>query len=119
MYKQREIVLIRYPFSDFSNFKLRPVLVVSNNNYNQTFPDILLCGITSNLFQDAYSIPLNNMDLESGFLPHSSVIKCHILHSIDASLIIKKVALITDAKFTEVLDRINALISISNVSGAI
>lgn len=67
MYKQKGIVLIRYPFSDFSNFKLRPVLVVSNDNYNQTFPDILLCGITSNLFQDAYSFQLSNTDLESGF----------------------------------------------------
>ncbi len=119
MYKQKEIVLIRYPFSDFSNFKLRPVLVVSNDSYNQTFPDILLCGITSNTFQDAYSLQLSNTDLVSGFLPHTSVVKCHILHSIDASLIIKRVAIITDIKFIEVLDKIRTLVSLPNLSGVI
>lgn len=119
MYKQKEIVLIRYPFTDFSNFKLRPVLVVSNNNYNQNFPDILLCGITSNIFQDAFSVQVSNTDLETGFLPHTSIIKCHILHSIDASLIIRKVALITDIKFVEVVEKIRTLISLSNIPGLI
>jgi hypothetical protein len=64
------------------------------------------------MFQDAYSIQVSNTDLESGFLPRTSVVKCHILHSIDASLIIKRVALITDVKFVEVIDRIKTLISL-------
>ena len=116
MFKQKEIVLIRYPFSDFSDFKLRPILVVSNDYYNQNFPDILLCGITSNMFQDAFSISLTNEDLETGFLPRPSVVKCHILHSIDSSLIIRKVAALNDIKFGEVTDKIKTLISLPNIN---
>ena len=33
--KQRDIILIKFPFSDLSGAKVRPALVISNNQYNQ------------------------------------------------------------------------------------
>lgn len=42
MYKQSEIVLVPFPYSDLSYTKKRPVLIVSNNEYNLKYPDILL-----------------------------------------------------------------------------
>ncbi len=43
MYKQREIVLVPFPYSDLSAVKRRPVLVISNDDYNISYPDILVC----------------------------------------------------------------------------
>lgn len=74
-YKQREIVLVPFPYSDLSAVKKRPVLIISNNRYNTIFPDILVCVITSNLFKDQYSLLINEGDLEIGILPEPSVIK--------------------------------------------
>ena len=47
-YKQREVVLVPFPYADLSATKRRPVLIVSNNDYNNSFPDVLVCVITSN-----------------------------------------------------------------------
>ena len=54
MYKQREIVLVPFPYSDLSSTKRRPVLIVSNDDYNQMFQDVVVCVITSNQQTDDY-----------------------------------------------------------------
>ncbi len=110
MYKQREIVLVAFPYSDLSSSKRRPVLVLSNDNYNKNYPDILVCVITSNLFKDDYSVELADADLESGLLPESSVIKCHKLFTIDQTKIIRKFSVLKDQKFSEVTGAVNRLI---------
>ncbi|MBD0368472.1 MAG: type II toxin-antitoxin system PemK/MazF family toxin [Flavisolibacter sp.] len=110
MYKQREILLVPFPFSDLSSSKRRPVLVVSNDVYNQHFPDILVCVITSNLFGDEYSVPLSEIDLETGLLPESSLIKCHKLFTIQQSLILRRFSIVSPQKFLEVYTMLESLI---------
>ncbi len=107
MYKQREIVLVPFPYSDMSSTKSRPVLIISNNNYNNHFPDILVWVITSNLFKDDYSVLLNDHDLEIGILPEQSVIKCHKLFTIEQSQILKRFSIIKPAKLDQVLNMLN------------
>ncbi len=109
MYKQKEIVLVPFPYSDLSSTKRRPVLVISNSNYNKNYPDIVVCVITSNLFKDEYSVTLNDDDLEVGMMPEKSVIKCHKLFTIEQSQIIKRFSIINDRKFVEVIDKISVL----------
>ena len=49
MYKQGDILLIPFPFTDLSSTKQRPVLVLSNTKYNESNQDIVVAAITSNL----------------------------------------------------------------------
>jgi mRNA interferase MazF len=114
MYKQREIVLVPFPYSDLSSFKRRPVLIISNNYYNNNYPDILVCVITSNLFRDQYSISLSNDDLEIGSLPEESIIKCHKLFTIEQSQILKRYSIISSNKSEEVSKVLIRLIEKSN-----
>lgn len=113
MYNQREIVLVPFPYSDLPASKRRPVLIVSNNRYNQRFPDILVCVITSNLYKDDYSITLNDSDLDNGILPEQSVIKCHKLFTIEQSQVLKRFSTVNAAKFEEVRSTIQQLIQTS------
>jgi mRNA interferase MazF len=110
MYKQREIVLVPFPYSDLSSTKRRPVLIISNNLYNAAFPDILVCVITSNLYKDDYSVELSNNDLDIGMLPELSVIKCHKLFTIEQTRILKRFSLIKEKKFEEVTDELKKLV---------
>ncbi len=114
MYNQREIILVPFPYSDLSSSKRRPVLVISNNNYNKNYPDILITVITSNLYKDDYSVELQNNDLEVGVLPEQSTIKCHKLFTIDQSQVLKRFSLVSEKKFDEVIVFLNKLIRKSN-----
>ncbi len=113
MYKQREIVLVPFPYSDLSSNKRRPVLIVSNNTYNQSFEDVLVCVITSNDYIDEYSVELLNNDLEIGVLPESSVVKTHKLFTIHQSKIIKKFSLLKTEYFEQVRAKIIDLIRVN------
>jgi len=75
MYKQGDIVLIPFPFSDLSSTKLRPVLVLSNAEYNRSQHDILTAAITSNVIERDYLISLKSEDLEQGQLKLESGIR--------------------------------------------
>lgn len=109
MYKQGEIVLVPFPYSDLSASKRRPALVVSNNVYNSKFPDIVVCVITSNLHKDNFSIELNDTNLKQGILPESSVTKYHKLFTIQQSRIIKRFSEIDNNKLNEVISMLQNL----------
>ncbi|MBM2813925.1 MAG: transcriptional modulator of MazE/toxin, MazF [Ignavibacteria bacterium] len=109
-YEQREIVLVPFPYSDLSITKKRPVLIISNNHYNSKFEDIVVCVITSKIFQDEYSILLKNENLEFGILPEDSCIKVHKLFSIHQTKIIKKFSRLDEETFQIVTAKINELI---------
>lgn len=44
MFKQGDIIVVKFPFTDGSEFKKRPALVVSNNKIDKT-EDFLLVQI--------------------------------------------------------------------------
>ncbi len=115
-YKQREIVLVPFPFSDLSTTKKRPVLIVSNNDYNNRFEDILVCVITSNLYKDDYSIDLQNNDLEIGILPELSVVKAHKLFTIHKSMIIKKFSVVKFEYYLQIEQMLIKLINSKQLS---
>ncbi|MCD4696449.1 MAG: type II toxin-antitoxin system PemK/MazF family toxin [Bacteroidales bacterium] len=109
-YKQREIVLVPFPYSDLSATKKRPVLIISNNSYNSKYDDVLVCVITSNRYIDDYSVNLTNNDLETGMLPELSVVKAHKLFTIHKDKIIKKFSEVNDIYFENVYRKIIDLI---------
>ena len=79
MYKRGEIVLVPVPFSDLSNTKKRPVLVVSNTAHNFASSDMIVVAITSNLIQNG--IAIEGDDLTAGVLPKKSIIRCEKIYT--------------------------------------
>ena len=103
-YKQGEIVLVPFPYSDLSGSRRRPVLIVSNDAYNDAFPDTVVVAITSKTNKpDNYSLELEGDDLEIGQLPESSLIRAHKLFTIEQSRIVKKFSALGKAKLKETL----------------
>lgn len=104
IYKQGEIVLVPFPYSDLSGAKRRPVLIVSNDAYNASFPDVVVVVVTSKVAKiDAYSLTFDSTDLEIGQLPEASLIRAHKLFTIDQSRIVKRFSFLSAAKLRETL----------------
>jgi mRNA interferase MazF len=109
--KQQELAWIKIPFSDFSQTKIRPALVISNNDYNSKCEDIVICAVTSNLQKAAYSISLEQKDLVSGSLQIESRIKADKIMQIDKKLAIRAFAKINEKKFDETIAEIKKLLT--------
>jgi mRNA interferase MazF len=71
---QGDIVWVSFPFTDGRTFKERPALVLSNNQYNESSLDILLCYITSQ-HSGRYLIDILIQDLKQGKLQKQSFLK--------------------------------------------
>ena len=109
--KQREIILIHFPFSDLTGEKVRPALVISNNPYNRTNLDTVVLAITSILSPHPYKVLVEMQNLESGSLPLKSAIRVDKPFSVLQTKVLKIQAKITVNKLEEVKLLINQLIS--------
>lgn len=80
-----DVVVVPFPFSDLSESKRRPALVLANLPGN----DILLCQITSQNTRDMFSVPLTVADFVKGSLPVASNIRPTRIFTADKRIIIK------------------------------
>ena len=110
MIKQRDLLLVPFPFSDQSGRKVRPVVVISNNDFNKNSDDILIVGVTSNLSKEKYSINLANKDLEQGKLITPCCIKSENILKIEKELIIKKIGKIKKDTLKKTLTKISEIL---------
>jgi mRNA interferase MazF len=88
MYRQADIVVVKFPFTDGSEFKKRPVMILSNHKVNKT-GDYLVVQITSKSNTDGLSVAIDANDCLNG-LPLKSYIRIHKLFTIHKSLILSK-----------------------------
>jgi len=104
-----DIVVLPLPFSDLTNKKLRPGLVISNNNYNKFNPDLIISKITSIGHSLPYDVIFNNSDLDQGELNKKSTINCGAIYTVNKKLIAKKIAKLNNKKVKEVKEKIKGL----------
>lgn len=86
-YRQGDVLLVPYPFTDYSESKWRPAVVLSGEAYNQAHPDVILAPITSQIRQA--SDEANLTDWQSAGLLKPSVVK-PLLSSFDVRLVRRK-----------------------------
>ncbi|MBI2136039.1 type II toxin-antitoxin system PemK/MazF family toxin [Candidatus Woesearchaeota archaeon] len=102
MYSKGDIVIIEFPFSDLTNSKKRPMLVLAERG-----DDIIGCAITSNLDTDGLLID----DFEEGSLPLKSKVKYWQIHTFLKSLVLRKIARMSKKSYKDLVGKINELIS--------
>lgn len=89
MYQQGDIVLMPFPFSDLSQAKRRPAVILSKNSINGK--DLIAVQITSTRRLDLFSFPLPHSTVIEP-LPATSEVRINKLFTVDASLIVKKIS---------------------------
>lgn len=106
MIQQKDILLVPFPFSDQSGRKVRPVIVVSNNEFNEDSEDIIVVGVATNISKDKYTIFLTNKDVEEGKLITRCCVKTENILKIDKELVIKKIGSIKKDTLKKIVNKI-------------
>jgi len=102
-----EVLVVPFPFSDLSDSKRRPVLVVASLGGD----DIILCQITSKNRHDRYSVELADNDFLEGGLKADSFIRPNRIFTADKSLILYRAGKLKPEKMKEVEDMLVSIIS--------
>jgi len=102
-----DVVLVRFPFSDLSETKRRPALVLAVVEYG----DLLLCQITSKDYDDRYAVKIEKADFVRGSLPLTSYLRPGRLLTGDVSLVDKTLGTISEEKRLKVVDGVAAVIA--------
>lgn len=101
-----DIVVVPFPFSDLSQSKRRPALVITE----LTGDDLILCQITSQSISDKYAIELIDRDFKKGTLKKKSNIRPNRIFTADSNIILYKVGMLKDEKIKEVIKKIIQII---------
>jgi mRNA interferase MazF len=101
-----DIVLIPVPFTDLSSTRKRPVIVFSNDQYNNTLDDILTVAMTSSPNPTRYSFVLTSADLAEGTLNRPSRVLVDKVYILSQRIIVKRFGRVSDPT----LDRIRKML---------
>jgi mRNA interferase MazF len=96
-----DVVVVPFPFSDLTQAKRRPALVISELEGN----DLILCQITSQPIKDSYAISLDDKDFETGSLKQPSNIRPNRIFTADSHIVLYKVGNLKTEKLNEVIEK--------------
>ena len=107
IFKQKELVLLPYPFSDQVGSKVRPAIIVSNDNFNKRCEDCVMVPLTTLIKDEPFSLIVNQDSLESGKLLKQSRVRIDKIFTIKKSLIIMQIGKINDKTLEKIKTEIN------------
>ena len=97
-----DVVIIPFPYSDLSQSKRRPALVLAGIGKG----DFLLCQITRKQYDDSHALSLNESDFISGSLRRESFIRVGKLFTANESLIIGVAGHLESTKIAEAIEHL-------------
>ena len=97
--KQGDVVLVRFPFTNLVDYKIRPALIVSKSSFNKRF-DPWICPITTKKQSNSTSL---KQKLVEGNLDRESYVKTNVIASVKHVLILKKIGAVERAKLSEII----------------
>ncbi|MDP3698065.1 MAG: type II toxin-antitoxin system PemK/MazF family toxin [Nanoarchaeota archaeon] len=109
--RQRDLLLMPFPYSDLSASKIRPVLVMSNDKFNALSQDVIVCCVTSNISRELYTVFLGKSCLEEGFLLEECCVKVENIAKIEKSKVVKKIGRINEKVFSEIRQKFHSLLT--------
>ncbi|OGW18195.1 MAG: MazF family transcriptional regulator [Nitrospinae bacterium RIFCSPLOWO2_12_FULL_45_22] len=94
------VVLVRFPFSDLSQTKLRPAVVLADAGRG----DWILCQVTSKPYGDTRATKLEDTDFATGSLQVLSHARPGKLFTANRDLIVAQVGTLKSEALSEIVD---------------
>lgn len=108
-YNQGDIVLVPFPFTNASEDKVRPAIIISNSKVNST-KDIILAQITGQARADDFSYVLKDSHVTYSLRGYSEV-RCNKIFTAEKEIVIRKISALKKDVYKEILEIISDLIS--------
>jgi mRNA interferase MazF len=100
------VVVVPFPFSDLSDSKLRPAVVLADAGKG----DWVLCQLTSNAYADPSAIELRNSDFETGALRVTSYARPGKLFTADRNVMVRSVGTLRQEAYENVIAAVIGLL---------
>lgn len=100
------VVLVPFPFSDLSESKLRPAVVLAEAGRG----DLVLCQVTSNPYADPLAIELLPHDFASGSLNRASFVRPGKLFTGSGALIAREAGVLSRSAHERVVEAVVQLL---------
>lgn len=101
------VALVPFPFSDLSQAKLRPAVVLADGGRG----DWILCQITSNPYGDPRAVVLSENSFSEGTLRVTSFARPGKLFTANHSLIVGRVGTLSADAFAEIIRAVTGMFS--------
>lgn len=101
-----DVVVLPFPFSDLSQTKRRPALVVAEAGGRE----LLLCQITSQPVRDLYAVVIADADFQTGSLQKPSNVRPNRIFTADAEIILYSAGRLHESKIHEVVEQLVAIL---------
>lgn len=109
-FNQGDIVLIPYPYTDLSNTKKRPVIIISKDAINKN--NFIVSKITSVIRNDQFTFAIKDSDTDIK-LRFKSEVRTNEIFTVHKSLIIKNIASFHKEPLKQLTERIKENISVN------
>ena len=97
-----DIVVVPFPFSDLTQSKRRPALVLSKLSGD----DRILCQITSQSVRDEYAIALDDSDFKTGELRQKSNVRPNRIFTCDSAIILYTIGHLKSEKIEQIINKL-------------
>ncbi len=101
-----DVVVVPFPFSDLTQAKRRPALVISKLEGD----DLILCQITSQAIRDNYAISIDDKDFETGSLKQPSNVRPNRIFTADSHIVLYKIGNLSATKVNEIIGKVVEII---------
>ncbi len=104
-----DVWFMQTPYSNYSENKVRPVIIISNDNYNKQMLDFIAVLVTIRK-EHPYAIKISNDDFLSGGLPEDSIVRFDTISRYEENLLIRKIGKIKPEFYKKIYEKVLELI---------
>ena len=97
-----DVVVVPFPFSDLTQAKRRPALIVSVLEGD----DLILSQVTSQFVKDNYAVSIEVKDFEEGGLKQKSNVRPNRLFTADSHIVLYRIGNLKTDKMNEIIEKI-------------
>ena len=101
-----DVVIVPFPFSDLSQTKRRPALVIAHLDGD----DLILCQITSQPNKDKQAVTITDDDFESGGLNQIINARPNRLFTMDSKIVLYRAGILQKRTLNKIIEKLIEII---------